>query len=239
MSVWGKIGGGGLGLAVGGPIGALIGALAGHFLIDREGAPFGTPPRDVVLATGLVALSAKMARADGVVLAVEVAAFEKVVIVAPEDRDKVRRLFELAQATTAGFEAYAGQLASTFADEPALLDDVIDGLFLIAKADAAVHEAEVGFLRRVAAIFGRSDAWFESVLERHVRLRDDPYLALGADREMSDQDIKAHYRRLVRELHPDREIARGLPPEAIRIATDRLATINASWDRIAAERGLS
>jgi DnaJ like chaperone protein len=236
MSIWGKLGGAGLGLTVGGPIGALLGAFAGHYLVDREGAVLGTPPRDVILTTGLVALAAKMARADGVVAPSEVAAFERVVVIDDSDRAKVASLFRLAQATTDGYEAYAGQLARAFADEPQLLDDVLDGLFLIAEADGAVHQAELAYLREVARIFGRTDAWFETVLSRHVRLPNDPYCVLGVDRDLEFDAIKTHYRRLVRELHPDREIARGLPPEAVRIATERLAAINAAWERIERER---
>lgn len=239
MSVWGKISGGGVGLAIGGPIGALIGALAGHYLVDRDGAVFGPTPRDVVLTTGLVALSAKMARADGVVLRSEVEAFEAIVIVDPSEHATVQRLFRLAGATTDGFDAYARQLATAFADAPMLLDDVVEGLILIAKADGAVHEAEIAYLRDVATIFGRDAAWFDATVERHVHLHDDPYRELGAGRDWSDDDLRAHHRGLVREFHPDREIARGLPPEAIRIATERLAGINAAWDRIRAERGLS
>lgn len=238
MSVWGKFGGGGVGLAIGGPIGALVGAFAGHYLLDREGAPFGPPPRDVILTTGLIALSAKMARADGVVLRSEVAAFEAIVVVPEGEHKTVASLFQLAQGSTAGFQAYAAQLAASFADEPHLLDDVVEGLFLIAKADGAVHEAETEYLRQVALAFGRDEAWFAAILERHVQLENDPYLAIGADRDWDASTLKAHHRRLVRDHHPDREIARGLPLEAVRIATDRLATINAAWDRIAAERGL-
>jgi DnaJ like chaperone protein len=54
---------------------------------------------------------------------------------------------------------------------------------------------------------------------------------------MDFPELKRRYRRLVTELHPDREIARGLPEEAVRIATTRLASINAAWDRIERERG--
>jgi DnaJ like chaperone protein len=237
MSIWGKLGGAGLGLTIGGPIGALLGVFAGHYLVDREGALLGSPPRDVLLTTGLVALSAKMARADGVVAPSEIAAFERVVTVPEADRTAVTRLFQLAQATTDGFEAYAAQLGRAFADEPKLLDDVLDGLFLIAQADGAIHEAELAYLRAVAAAFGRSEEWFETVLARHAHLPDDPYRVIGADRAMDFAALKNHYRRLVTELHPDREIARGLPPEAVRIATARLAAINAAWDRIERERG--
>ncbi len=236
QSIWGKLGGAGIGLALGGPIGALLGGVAGHMLVDREGAPFGRPPRDVLFTMGLVALSAKMAKADGIVVDREIKAFEQVVEVPAEEHDRVSRLYRLAMETTDGFEAYAQQIADAFKDEPALLEDVLDGLFHIAKADEAVHEAEFAYVKDVATIFSFSQQDFERIAARHVRLADDPYLILNASRDMSDDELKRHYRKLVAENHPDREIARGLPPEAVKIATERLATINAAWERIAAER---
>lgn len=238
QSIWGKLGGAGIGLALGGPIGALLGGVAGHMLIDREGSLFGRPPRDVVFTMGLVALSAKMAKADGIVVDREVKAFEQVVDVPADEHERVTRLFRLAMETTDGFEAYARQIADAFKDEPALLEDVIDGLFHIAKADEAVHEAEFAYVQEVATIFAFDRKEFERITARHVRLADDPYLILKADRDMSDEELKRHYRRLVAENHPDREIARGLPPEAVKIATERVAAINAAWERIAAERNI-
>ena len=236
--IWGKIGGAGLGGLVGGPIGALIGGVAGHFLVDREGAPFGPTPRDVVFTTGLVALAAKMAKSDGVVAESEIRAFGRVVQVEPEARAGVERLFDLAKATTDGFEAYARQLATAFGDEPALLEDVLDGLFHIATADGAIHEKEERYLQAVATIFGLDEAAFRRIAARHLHLADDPYLVLGLEPSADGAALKAHYRRLVAENHPDRALARGLPPEAVAIATRRLAAINAAWDRVAAERGL-
>ena len=236
MSVWGKLGGAGIGLTIGGPIGGLLGAFAGHYLVDREGAVFAPAPREVLLTTGLVALAAKMARADGVVARAEIEAFAKVVIVPDSERGRVERLFKLAQATTDGFEAYAAQLARLFGDEPELLDDVIEGLFLIAQADGAVHEAEVAYLRTIATIFGRDEDWFEAALARHVEHPDDPYRVIGADRSMNMDELRRRYRVLVSEHHPDRHLARGLPPEAVRIATHRTARINAAWERIERER---
>jgi DnaJ like chaperone protein len=238
-SFWGALGGGGIGLALGGPLGALLGALAGHVLVDREGAPFGPAPRELVFTTGLVALSAKMARSDGVVTRDEVAAFERIVKVPDGEHDRIARLFDLAKQTSAGFEAYAAQIRDAFRDEPALLENVLDGLFLIAAADGAIHEAEHAYLREVAAIFGVSDGDFGRIESRHARRLDDPYRVLGASREMADADLRRHYRRLVAETHPDRQIARGLPEEAVAIATRRLAAINAAWDAIEKERGLN
>jgi len=218
VSVWGKLGGAGLGYAVGGPLGALLGAFAGHVLVDRDGAWFGPAPKDVIFTTGLIALSAKMAKADGVVLRSEVDAFERLVEVPPEEHRNVVRLFDLAKATTDGFEAYAGQIADAF--------------------HGFVHEAELAYVHRVAAILGFGDRDFDRIAARHVKRPDDPYLVLGADRSLSDVALRQHYLRLVQDIHPDREIARGLPPEAVKIATQRLAAVNAAWDRIVDERGL-
>jgi DnaJ like chaperone protein len=237
-TIWGKLGGAGIGLALGGPIGALLGGMAGHVLVDREGALFGAPPRDLVFTTGLVALAAKMAKSDGVVVRHEVEAFERIVEVPDSEHARVKFLFDLAKGTTDGFESYARQVADLLRDEPHLLEDVLDGLFHIAKADGAVHDAEYAYLNSVAAIFGIEGKEFDRIAARHVRRADDPYLILGADRTMSDADLKRHYRRLVAENHPDREIARGLPPEAVSIATQRLAVINAAWEQVASERGI-
>jgi DnaJ like chaperone protein len=238
MSIWGKLGGLGLGFALGGPLGALGGALAGHVLVDREGALFGPAPRDVIFTTGLVALAAKMAKADGVVTNAEISAFRQIVEVTDEDRPRVERLFTLAQQTSEGFQAYADQMAALLRDEPKLLEDVLDGLFHIAKADGAIYPREYLYLQRVATRFGFNDEDFARITARHVRVRDDPYLVLGVEREETDAEIRRRYRSLVAENHPDREIARGLPPEAVRIATERLAAINAAYDRIATERGM-
>ena len=238
-SLWGKLGGAGLGFAAGGPLGALLGGLAGHMLVDREGAVFGPMPKDLIFTTGLVALAAKMAKSDGVVMRSEVDAFERIVEVPDAEHARVARLFNLAKATTEGFEAYARQIADAFRDEPKLLEDVLDGLFLIAKADGAIHEAELAYVKAVAAIFGVAGRDFDCIVARHVRRDDDPYVILGVERSLSDDALKQRYRRLVAENHPDREIARGLPQEAIRIATERLAAINAAWERIAAERGIA
>lgn len=235
MTIWSKLGSSGW-AAIGGPLGSLVSAVA-SFVADRASGLFAAD-RQLVFTTGLVALAAKMAKADGVVTRDEMRAFRQVVTVDGPDAARIERLFALAKETSAGFEAYAAQLAEQFRDEPALLEDVLDGLFHIAKADGAVHEAELAYLREVGRILGFDGRDYARIEARHVRLVDDPYLVLGADRGMDDAQLRRHWRALVAECHPDRQVALGLPPEAIAIATARLAAINAAWDRVAAERGL-
>ena len=234
VSIWGKVSGLGAGFLVGGPVGALLGAVAGHFIFDREADP------GVVFTIAVIALAGKMARADGSVSDVELQAFARVFQVPPQEEANVRRIFNLARQDVAGYEAYAGQIAKLFVGNPALLEDVLDGLFEIAKADGVLHPGEARFLERVAEIFGFAPNEFRRIRASHFAPElTDPYVILGVSYVASDQEIKLTYRRLVRENHPDSLIARGVPEEFIKLANDKLAAINAAYEKIQSERGLT
>ena len=192
----------------------------------------------VGFTVAMIALSAKMAKADGVVTMDEVIAFHELFDVPPGEERNVTRLFNLAQQDIAGFEVYAKKLADLFPYDHKTLLDILDGLFHIAKADGVVHDDEISYLARVAELFGLDEREFSQVLARHVRDGDNPYAVLGLGPEASDEEVKAKYRREVLETHPDRLIARGVPEEFVRIANERLAALNAAWAQIRAERGL-
>jgi DnaJ like chaperone protein len=231
MSIWGKFSGAVAGLVTGGPVGALLGALAGHLLVDRSDDP------GVGFTIALIALSAKMAKADGVVTEEEVRAFERLFRVAPEEEANVRRVFDMARRDTAGFEVYAGQIGRLFAGNPGVLEDILDGLFEIAKADGVLHPGEQAFLERVAEIFGFAPNEFRRIRASHFAPdKADPYVVLGVAYDASDDEIKHTYRLLVRENHPDSLIGRGVPEQFVRLATDKLAAINGAYEKIAAER---
>ena len=233
MAIWGKISGAAAGLLVGGPVGALVGAAAGHFIFDREGDP------GVVFTIAVIALAGKMAKADGVVTEQEFATFLKVFTVPPQEEANVRRIFNLARQDVAGFEIYAGQIATLFVGNPAILEDVLDGLFEIAKADGVLHPGESAFLERVADIFGFAPNEFRRIRASHFAPElTDPYVILGVSYVADDDELRQTYRRLVRENHPDSLIARGVPPEFIKLATDKLAAINTAYEKIQVERGL-
>jgi DnaJ like chaperone protein len=211
-------------------------------LLARTGTLFGAIPdaatrRQVAFATALIALSAKMAKADGIVTRSEVAAFRNIFRMPASEEGHVARLFDLAKRDVAGYDAYARRVAALYTNDKATLEDVLDGLFFIAKADGAVHEAELAFLELVAEIFGIRGGAFERVATRHVvGPEGDPYLVLGVGRDWPYNEIRAQYLKLVAENHPDRFIARGLPPDFIAIANDRLASINRAYEKIERER---
>ena len=191
---------------------------------------------EAAFAIGVIALSAKMAKADGVVMRAEVDAFCRIFAIPPGEERNVARVYNLAKQDITGFDAYARDIARLLADDPTMLEGVLDGLFDIARADGAVHQRELSYLAEVANIFGFDETAFQRVRARHVVDGIDPYLVLEADRSWDHDRLRSQYRRLVLENHPDRLIAHGVPEEFIRIANDRLAAINAAWDRIERRR---
>jgi len=234
MSVWGKVSGAAAGLFVGGPVGALVGALAGHFILDRNQDP------GVTFTIAVVALAGKMAKADGVATEQEFEILRRIFAVPPQEEANVRRVFNLARQDIAGFEHYAGQIAGLFRDNPAVLEDVLDTLFEIAKADGVLHPCEAKFLERVAEIFGFAPNEYRRIRASHFAPElTDPYVILGVSYVADEEEIRQTYRRLVRENHPDSLIARGVPAEFIKLATDKLAAINGAYEKIRAERSMA
>ncbi len=224
MSIWSRIAEALGALTKGEPLSAVF---------DKLRTP---PERTVGFTIAVLALGAKMAKADGQVTRDEVAAFREIFIIPPEDEKKAARIFNLARQDVAGFEGYARQVARMFRDRPAVLEDLMEGLFHIAAADGVYHPAEDAFLVEVARLFGIGEDKFHILRARYAPGAHEPYAALGVEPSISDEDLRKHWRKLVRDLHPDKMIARGVPEEAERMATRRLAAVNAAYEEIIAER---
>ncbi len=264
MSVWGKLIGGVAGFAMGGPFGAVVGAALGH--AAESGAlgemKFGMPGipgmgafsparvaamlgrRDQLFAIGVVVLSAKLAKADGPVVRAEIDAFKRAFRIPPESVQDIGRLFDQARDSSENYAGYARQLGEAFADNRGMLEDVLVALFSIARADKPVNLREQEFLTNVHRGFGLDqDAWDRAIgaAPRRPYVADDepdPYGMLGVTRRATDEELRAAWKKLMRENHPDSLASRGVPPEFIARAGEKVARINAAWDRVKRERGL-
>ncbi|TBX29118.1 MULTISPECIES: molecular chaperone DjiA [Nioella] len=226
MSLWSRISDALAALASGEGLGAMF---------DKLRKP---PELTVGFAIAVIALGAKMAKADGLVTRNEVTAFREVFAIPQADERSAARVFNLAREDVAGFEDYARKIATMFEADSAVLMDLLDGLFHIAVADGEYHPAEDAFLERVAEIFGMSKRDFAALRARNVPDADpDPYTVLGVDPAMSLAEIRKVWRRLVVETHPDRMMARGVPEEAVQLAQTRLIAINRAWEEIESHHG--
>jgi DnaJ like chaperone protein len=199
-------------------------------VFDRLRSP---PERSVAFTIAVIALGAKMAKADGLVTRDEVTAFREVFQIAERDAAGAAKVFNLARQDVAGFDDYARRIAQMFDEERDMLCDLMEGLFHIAMADGTYHPNEDAFLEEVASIFGMSEASFASLRARFVPDTSPlPHAVLGIEPGASMEVARAAWRKLVRANHPDALVARGLPEEAVRMAEKRMIDINRAWETL-------
>jgi len=195
------------------------------------------PERTVGFAIAVIALGAKMAKADGLVTRDEVTAFREVFHIPRAEEANAARVFDLARQDIAGFDDYARRIKGMYGADQAPLCDLMEGLFHIATADGDYHPAENAFLRHVAEIFGFDERGFMRMRAQFVPDAErDPYEVLGVVHDAPLDDVRAAWRALVRETHPDRMLARGVPEEAVKLAEKRLIAVNRAWEAITERR---
>ncbi len=201
-------------------------------LLEAFRCESGPPETRVAFTMAVVALGAKMAGVDGRATDPERRAFAEAFQVSPEDAPGVDRFFSLAQSDPAGYEIYAQRIADMFADRPELLEDVAAGLFHIAMSDGGLDAREKVFLERVADIFRLDLAARRRLSMCDERGNSCAYATLGLQQGASFDAVRAAWAKLVRENHPDRLIGRGLPPESLRLAAERVTAINAAYEAL-------
>ncbi len=226
-------------------VGEFLSSLAGEavsVVIEAVRTAFEGDPetrKQVGFSVAMIALSAKMAKADGIVTENEIAAFRQLFAIPANEAKNVARLYNLAKQDVAGYRAYANKVVKLFPEDIEILEDVMNGLFHIAKADGVVHENEMAFMDDIAEIFQIDDGHYARIRRLHMEPEEgDPYMQLESQENWDNGRLKRHYHKLVAENHPDRLIARGVPPEFVAIANDRMAAINKAWANIKLERGI-
>jgi DnaJ like chaperone protein len=230
MSIWTRINDALAALASGEGLSALFDRL--------RGVPEQSPERSIGFTIAVIALGAKMAKADGQVTRNEVTTFRRLFTIPPEEEANAARVFNLARQDVSGFDAYARKIAAMFPeDDSKTLIDLVEALFTIALADGEYHPKEDAFLAEVAGIFGIGEPCFRSLRARFVEgAPRDPYDVLGVPPGSPLDAVRAAWKQAVRDSHPDRLIARGVPPEAVALASRRLIDINAAWEEINGKR---
>ena len=259
---WGKIVGGVLGMCLGGPWGAAAGVVIGHIHDIREEnntttwsdlwsgyGDFAANVEQAAFTMGVVVLSAKMAKSDGRVTRAEIEAFKRVFHIAPAQEAAIGRLFDRARLSADGFEPYAFQLAHVFRRNAAVLEEVLTGLFIIGAADTAgLSAAEIVFLKRISFIFGFGSEDFARIAahsgvnlpeqEKPKNATLECFAVLGITENATGDEIKIAYRALIREHHPDKLIAQGMPPEFVATATEKMKRINVAYDTVCKIKGI-
>lgn len=195
-------------------------------------SPATPPEKSIAFTIAVIALGAKMAKADGRVERAEVAAFRRIFSIPRGEEKNAARVFDLARQDVAGFDAWARRIARMFPPGDPVLDNLIEGLVIVATADAALDAAELEMLEEIARIFAIPPARLATIIALHdPEQGQPPHVVLGVTPGAPLDEARARWRTLIRENHPDRAIAAGLPREAVRLAETRTRAINEAWQR--------
>ena len=246
MSIWGKLIGGAAGMALGGPIGAILGIAAGHgvdkvskFDTVESNKNLSNDQKEQIFATSVIAISAKLAKADGKISKSEILAFKKIFEFPAEDEKAISNIFNSAKENIDDYKDIAEQVYKVFKSDRGLLFELLNSLFSIAYADGELHPKERDMLFEIAKVFQITSNEFESlnnIFEAKISTDNTSinrsYKILGVSENASFEQVSNQYRKLIKEYHPDKLQGMGLPKEFIELANQKLSAINKAYTEI-------
>lgn len=120
--------------------------------------------------------------------------------------------------------------------KPSLRVEVVRSLYDLGLADGALQRSEQDTLKRIVSLFNLSDEQLQQITKEYFGSGDKAYAVLGLTSAASDDELKAAFRRLAAENHPDRAASLGAQ-EAAR-AAERFREVKDAYDEIKRLRGL-
>tara|TARA_B100001173_G_C15979175_1_gene543687 strand:- start:128 stop:865 length:738 start_codon:yes stop_codon:yes gene_type:complete len=238
MSIWGKLLGGAAGFALGGPLGAILGVMAGSAYDRKKQKSFNyskisQEQKQQIFTISFIVLAAKLAKSDGLVTDDEILAFKQKFSVPKSELSKVGKIFNEAKKDVYGYKQIADQVGLVFSNNKILLEEMLNNLFFIAASDGQISVNEVDLLKSISQSFSFDEKTFQRIFQMNLKDNSsDPYKILGVSRNDSDNEIRKKWIELNKEHHPDNLIARGMPKEFIDQSNKELASINLSYDKI-------
>ena len=244
MSVWGKIIGGAAGFAIGGPLGAILGVMAGSAFDNKKKvfnySNINNNQKQQIFALSIIVLSAKLAKSDGAVTIDEINAFKEKFRIPKNEISKVSKIFNEAKKSVYGYKQVADQVGILFSDNKILLEELLNNLFFIAASDGNISVNEIDLLKSISKSFKFSEKDFQRIFQTNINNKEaDPYKVLGVSRDDDDDKIRKKWIKLNKEHHPDNLISQGLPQEFIDQANSELSAINLAYDKIKKQRGIN
>jgi DnaJ like chaperone protein len=250
-----------LNIPLGGLIGFFVGSLAGHYLLDMpreqdasEGQFKAYQKRRGEFLFHVFRLCAKLAKSDGAVSQQEVRHMENLMRnhfrMNEQGRAQAIRVWKQSKDSSDSFDQYAKAFYNDFNRERHQVMNMMDLLFATAAADGRLHPREEELLLRAAGIFHIGRMQYDRIKSRYYQSTrqqqqqqqgrwsplDPHYTLLGATEADSLELIKKKYRALAVQWHPDKMLANGASPEAIRHAKEKFQKINEAYEKITEAR---
>lgn len=256
MSWWGKIAGGGIGFALGGPIGAMLGTILGHQIDKVKQSGLGFDPgsqehTQAVFFTATFSVMGHIAKADGHVSPQEIQMAEQVIAQMKLDqnqRNAAIALFNQGKQNDFDLDQVLDQFRQECGRKITLIQMFMQIQLQAAYADGTKDLAEEQVLQHICQRLGYPVTMLtqlEAMLFAQYQQQgagvnapprrdqlENAYSVLGVPTTASEAEVKKAYRRLMSQHHPDKLIAKGLPDEMIQIATDKAKEIQKAYELI-------
>jgi DnaJ like chaperone protein len=259
MAWWGKLLGSAFGYMLGGPLGALLGTALGHGFdrglaqLSIEGfGPADTERIQTAFFTTTFSVMGHLAKVDGRVSEVEIAAARSIMArmhLNEDQRQAAIRLFEEGKQPDFPLDQVLEQFRRECHRRLNLIQMFLEIMVATALADGTLNTKERELLLDVCDRLGYPRTSFEHLVAlatgfRSHRYREHPhagppqhtladdYAVLGISETANDAEIQKAYRRLMAQHHPDKLVAKGLPEEMIKLATEKTQAIRASYERV-------
>ena len=254
MAWWGKVIGGALGYMFGGPLGALLGvALGSNFdkglKMTDEFSPGDQQRVQAAFFTACFSVMGHIAKSDGRVSKDEINAARHIMSqmqLSPEQKKAAIKLFDEGKQDNFPLRDVVQQFKRECHRRRNLIQMFIEIQLATAMADGVLHQAERAIIFDIADILGFSQHEIEHLIHLASGAQqqqakggfslDEAYAILDVSKDSSDAEIKKAYRRLMSQHHPDKLVAKGLPEEMIKIATEKTAEIRKAYDLIMQSR---
>lgn len=266
MAWWGKALGGAFGFMMGGPLGALVGIAFGHnfdkglgSVMSDSGYQPGQQERvQAAFFTATFSVMGHIAKADGKVTRDEIRMAESVMThmgLEPEVRESAKKLFNEGKSDGFPLDDVLDQFKKELHRRSTLIQVFLEIQLQAAYADGKLDDNEEKILIHICqrlgvpleqlsrleemlkAGFGQGSYQSSAATNRTTSL-EDAYAILGVDKSASDAEVKKAYRRLMSQHHPDKLVAKGLPEEMIKDATEKTQQIKDAYEQIKESRGL-
>ncbi len=263
MGLLGTLLGGTVGFMFGGPFGAIIGGTIGSNLGGGQAAPPRSPYDRVGARNGfnsgagynplqaqqafmiaLISLAAKVAKADGKITQDEIRSFDLFLQnnlrMGAEERKIAARIFNEARHSDIPVEDFARQIRQVMGSRRDQLRDLVTMLMMVAMADGQLHPEEERVIREVNRHLGLSPQDYDAAKATFNPTAniESAYTTLGVTSAASNSDVKAAYRRLAKEYHPDVVANKGMGADFLKFAEDKMQTVNAAYDQVKKDRGM-
>ena len=266
MKWTGKIVGSLLGLMLMHPFTILIGFVVGHLYdigvfsrwLGLSSSENHHARVQEVFFNSTFAVMGHLAKCDGRVSENEIRIAQKVMDemnLSAAMKREAARLFNEGKLPQFDLNAMLRELRAACWNKPSLLRVFMEMQLKIAFADGQMLSPEkqekLQYIGKELGLMGFNFSQFEQRYRaeqnyRHYRYQSnvsdpnaylsDAYKVLGVASTANDVDVKKAYRRLMSQNHPDKLMAKGLPPEMIKMANQKTQQIKKAYEQVCASR---